>query len=281
MLPVILLTAHTAEPMDDPSTSPVDPMYPPPGRKNWKYYIRRWTPKPPNWIPKLSNKTFKPLYWISKPSVWVFIALVAVTGLSFIPLALSRLDDPVVLGATEDLNGTNYVGLTMQLVGGLRMVDIPQVVLFGDISNFNWGDAEKVSVQWSLWARGGYKRDPETPADYDLVDRAVDVYLNRWVQIRFFPYPRSLSDKCQCIATDLFVRPSTPANVCRPPERGCAVSFHRAWLLQISCDLPSQSRKSIFLQGGARHVHLRTSTQRPERLLLLLGFCFYHRKGYK
>lgn len=162
MLLVTLPTEHTA----GPPPSPVAPMHSPLGRKNWKYRIRRWIPKPPNWIStafdkkiKLLRWIFTPSNWIFKRSVWAFITLIVVAGLSFIPLRLYRLEDPVRLASTEDLNDTNYV------------------VLFGDISRFNWGDTEKVSVQWSLWASGGYKRNPEI-YKYDVVDRAVDVYIN-------------------------------------------------------------------------------------------------------
>ena len=72
----------------------------------------------------------------------------------------------------------------MQPIGVFYIIDPPQVVLIGEISKFDWQNAEEVSVQWSLYGMGQCKLQlPNvSPGSYVPPNVAMDVYFNKWVK---------------------------------------------------------------------------------------------------
>jgi len=69
--------------------------------------------------------------------------------------------------------------------------DIPQVAILGDVSRFDWLDAHRLSVTWSIVGLGEYQSQTVNGSShwYPSVNRAVDVYLDEWVKI-WLPYLR-------------------------------------------------------------------------------------------
>lgn len=56
----------------------------------------------------------------------------------------------------------------------------------GRISRFDWSQTEKVSVLWYIFGCGNYTLQIEN-ADPGLAlppNKAVDIYINKWVQIQ-------------------------------------------------------------------------------------------------
>ena len=64
-----------------------------------------------------------------------------------------------------------------------------------------------MSVRWYIVGYGDYMLETVggSPAKYMPVDRAVDVYLDEWVQIDRVLYPRITQTKYQRIKHSLFI----------------------------------------------------------------------------
>jgi hypothetical protein len=87
-------------------------------------------------------------------------------------------------------------------------------MIFGDIFCFDWHGTRKLSVRWTLSGWGKY----ELHGTWDFpkpLNRAVEIYLNEWVKIQLFPYPRVTQEKqYQRFETGLFIRSNAIPVVC-------------------------------------------------------------------
>ena len=71
----------------------------------------------------------------------------------------------------------------------VQLSGIPQVGIIGQTLRFDSPSTQKLTVRWFIIGCG--KRalgGTLSPTSYALPNIAVDVYLNKWVQIRFFLY---------------------------------------------------------------------------------------------
>jgi hypothetical protein len=74
----------------------------------------------------------------------------------------------------------------------VRVADTTQVMIVGTIAHFDWQDIKTVSVTWYVTGWGKYKLqggdESTSPAGFPPVDRAVDIYFNKWVHAQLFSY---------------------------------------------------------------------------------------------
>ena len=71
----------------------------------------------------------------------------------------------------------------------VQLNDLPQVGIIGQTLKFDSAGTQTLNVRWSIIGCG--KRalgGTLSPTSYALPNIAVDVYLNKWVQILFFFY---------------------------------------------------------------------------------------------
>ena len=92
---------------------------------------------------------------------------------------------------------------------------ISQVAILGSAFRFDLPATQKISVRWFVVGCGEYALGPVkgTPDEFQPPDRAVDVYLEEWVQIQLFLYRELLSDELSAHITQ-------PIRMIRPTSRG-------------------------------------------------------------
>ena len=97
-----------------------------------------------------------------------------------------RSDVAGELGYQVMTHALNGVGSGHDQPGQFILNDILQVAILGNVSRFDWLDAHRLSVTWSIVGLGEYQSQPmdEDSHWYPAVNRAVDVYLDEWVKIR-------------------------------------------------------------------------------------------------
>lgn len=66
----------------------------------------------------------------------------------------------------------------------MKLNGVSQVVILGDVFRFDWLETQKLSVAWRLFGCGDFVL--QTTANH--LDRAVDVYMDKWVRIRLLLY---------------------------------------------------------------------------------------------
>lgn len=119
--------------------------------------------------------------WILKPSFRVFIILIVVSGISFYPALLSASKNSLALIAADSSWKSNGVRSSYPTDRDRAVDQYFQLRLVGTIYRFDWLDPSKVSVTWSVSGCGNYSS--ATVWDCTMVNTAVDIYLDEWVQI--------------------------------------------------------------------------------------------------
>ena len=157
-------------------------------------------PAPRDSTPNQTDRKGRARECVSGPSVQVFITLVVITALSFLPATLSNLED----SNSTDGSSDGYVGPPDTTSWNVSHNLSPQVLLLGDIFKFDWQNTETVSIQWSPLGEGRFSLTDGRP----FPNKALDIYVDKWVAIRFFSVSSRPMIKSQRIATGLFVCPA-------------------------------------------------------------------------
>ena len=77
----------------------------------------------------------------------------------------------------------------MQPVWIIQIIYTPQIAIAGRVSHFDWSMVETISVSWSIIGCGKYRLQNGTGYSSETMppDRALNVYINKWVQNQPFP----------------------------------------------------------------------------------------------
>lgn len=132
-----------------------------------------------------------------KPLTKVLVAMIAITAISFSPFLLSNSNDLqitdgllfIIEDFPDDSDGVSFFyGCP---VGMVQLICAPQIVIVGRVSHFDWSQTDKLSVLWNVFGCGSYmsQSDDAYPNQVLPPNKAVDVYINRWVQIRLLFNP--------------------------------------------------------------------------------------------
>ena len=176
-------------PLQSPSSPPQSPTPPP----------QFPTPPPQSYTPPPDN-TCLPLAGWSKPlqrtwnfcydhrwPIGVWLSLIALIALSVggSVATNSRGTEPL----RKNPCNTTGVGFCNCQTRVLQLNDIPQVGIIGQTLRFDSPATQKLTVRWSIIGCMGYALGgPKSSGNYALPNIPVDVYLNKWVQIRLFLY---------------------------------------------------------------------------------------------